>query len=147
MQKLLIYFSMAAALIIGGCSIHQPAVQQGNVLDPEALAQLKPGLSKRQVKFILGDPVLADPFHADRWDYVKKQKPKTKHPTQKRHTLYFDNDVVSRMEGAGGDLPATTPQEGRYSRVTSARAPPPRAGLPCAARCLRTYLGSANKPR
>lgn len=113
MQKLLIYFSTAAALIIGGCSIHRPAVQQGNVLDPEALAQLKPGLSKRQVKFILGDPVLADPFHADRWDYVYWLKPKAEHPTLKRLTLYFDNDVVSRMEGAGVVLPATVPQEGR----------------------------------
>src|SRR3569832_1361770 len=113
MQKLLIYFSMAAALIIGGCSIHQPAVQQGNVLDPEALAQLKPGLSTRQVKFIHGDPVLADPFHADRWDHVNWLKPMAEHATLKRRTLYFDIDVVSRMEGAGGDLPATTPQEGR----------------------------------
>lgn len=113
MQKLLVYFCAAVALIISGCSIHQPPVQQGNVLDPEALAQLKPGLSKRQVKFILGDPVLADPFHAGRWDYVYWLKPKTERPTLKRLTIYFDNDVVSRMEGFGVELPATALQENR----------------------------------
>lgn len=113
MQKLLIYCCAAAALMAGGCSIHQPPVQQGNVLDPEALAQLKPGLSKRQVKFILGDPVLADPFHTGRWDYVYWLKPKTEQATLKRLTIYFDNDVVSRMEGVGVELPANTSQETR----------------------------------
>lgn len=109
MQKLLICFSLAAAL--SACSIHRPPVQQGNVLDKEALAQLKPGLSKRQVKFILGDPVLVDPFHANRWDYVYWLKPKAENPTLKRLVIYFDNELVSRMESEGVEAPAAAPPE------------------------------------
>ncbi|HCZ17273.1 MAG TPA: outer membrane protein assembly factor BamE, partial [Candidatus Accumulibacter sp.] len=44
-------------------------VQQGNVLTQEMVAQLRPGLSKDQVRFILGTPVLVDMFHLNRWDY------------------------------------------------------------------------------
>ena len=110
MQKLLVYFSSAALLTLSACSIHRPPVQQGNVLDPEAVAQLKTGLSKRQVKFILGEPVLADPFHSNRWDYVYWLKMQGQTPTLKRLTIYFDSEVVSRMEGDGVPLPAASPQ-------------------------------------
>jgi len=114
MQKLPAYFSLIVALTTAGCSIHQPPVQQGNVLDKEAVAQLKPGLSKRQVKFILGDPVLANPFRPERWDYVYWLKPKSEKPTLKRISIYFDNDTVSRLDGEGVELPAdTAPVEGQ----------------------------------
>jgi outer membrane protein assembly factor BamE len=45
-------------------------VRQGNFVTQEMVAQLKPGLSREQVRFILGSPLVADMFHADRWDYV-----------------------------------------------------------------------------
>lgn len=109
MQKLLILLIAAAALAAGGCSIHRPAVQQGNVLDPEAVAQLKPGLSKRQVRFILGDPLVADPFHPQRWDYVYRLKERAKEPVRQRVTIYFDGDVVSRMDMEGVAPPAAAP--------------------------------------
>ena len=105
MQKLLIYFSAAMLLALGGCSVYRPTVQQGNVLDPEALAQLRPGLSKRQVKFILGNPVLNDPFHAERWDYVYWLKPETGKATRQNLTLFFEDDTLSRMEQNDVTLP------------------------------------------
>ena len=45
-------------------------VQQGNFLDQEMVAKLKPGMTRSQVRFLLGTPLIADPFHPDRWDYV-----------------------------------------------------------------------------
>ncbi len=111
MQKLVIYLSLCLALTLSACAIHRPTVQQGNVLDSAALAQLKPGLSKRQVRFILGNPVLSDPFHADRWDYVYWVKTRGKNSTRQHLTLFFDNDALSRMEQEGVTLPsAAAPQ-------------------------------------
>ncbi len=106
MQKLLIYFSAALLLTLSACTLHRPTVQQGNVLDPEALAQLRLGLNKRQVKFILGNPVLNDPFHAERWDYVYWLKPEQGKPARQTLTLFFENDTLSRMEQSGVELPA-----------------------------------------
>ena len=50
--------------------VYRMDIQQGNMVDQEMLDRLKPGMTKKDVKFILGTPLLIDPFHADRWDYV-----------------------------------------------------------------------------
>src|SRR3569832_54277 len=114
MQKHPAYIRLIVAMTTAGCSIHQPPKQQGNVLDKEAVAQLKPGLSIRQVNFILGDPVLANPFRPERWDYVYWLKPKSEKPTLKRISIYFDNDTVSRQDDKSVELPAdTAPVEGQ----------------------------------
>jgi len=116
MQKLVIYLSLCTVLVLSACAIHRPTVQQGNVLDSAALAQLKPGLSKRQARFILGNPVLSDPFHADRWDYVYWLKSKGEKPTRQHLTLFFENDTLSRMAPEGVTLPsAAAPQNHQES--------------------------------
>ena len=69
MLKLLAATTLAVAL--SGCGLlYKVDVYQGNLLDPEAVAQVKPGLSKRQVHSLLGSPSVEDPFHHSRWDYV-----------------------------------------------------------------------------
>ena len=47
----------------------QDHVQQGNYLDAEVIAKLKPGMTRSQVRFLLGTPLITDPFHPERWDY------------------------------------------------------------------------------
>ena len=84
---------------IGGIGPHRIDVQQGNALDQESVAKLKPGLTRSQVRFLLGTPLLVDPFHPNRWDYVYTFHKAGKLTEQKRITLYFDNDVLQRMEG------------------------------------------------
>ncbi len=110
MQKLMLYLSLCMVLALSACAIHRPTVQQGNVLDSAALTQLKPGLSKRQVRFILGNPVLSDPFQAERWDYVYWLKPKGKEPTRQHLTVFFENDSLSRMEQRGVTPPPAATQ-------------------------------------
>ena len=88
---------------IGGIGPHRIDIQQGNALDQENVAKLKPGLSRSQVRFLLGTPLLVDPFHPNRWDYVYTFHKAGKLTEQKRITLFFDNDVLQRMEG---DMPA-----------------------------------------
>ena len=56
--------------LVSGCvSLYKPEVQQGNVISAEMLETLKIGMTKRQVVFLLGTPLIADPFHPERWDY------------------------------------------------------------------------------
>lgn len=86
-------------------------VQQGNVLTQEMVSQLRPGLSKDQVRFILGTPMLVDMFHADRWDYVYRlQKGKTDEVETRRFSTFFDAD--GKLLRVAGDVVAATPGEG-----------------------------------
>ena len=91
--------------IFSGCSSvpriiseYKIDIQQGNVLTQEMVSQLKPGLTKDQVRFILGTPVLMDMFHANRWDYVYRLDQRNKPIEQKRVTIWFANGIVTKIE-------------------------------------------------
>ncbi|MES2088719.1 MAG: outer membrane protein assembly factor BamE [Pseudomonadota bacterium] len=73
-------------------------VVQGNVVTQEVMAQIQPGLGRTQVREILGSPLLADPFHGDRWDYVFSIRRQGVPAQQRRVTVYFKNDAVERFE-------------------------------------------------
>ena len=80
-------------------------VQQGNVLTQDMVSQLKPGLSKDQVRFILGTPVLMDMFHANRWDYVYRlQKGSTGVAETRKFSVFFDAD--GKLSSVSGDVTA-----------------------------------------
>lgn len=108
MRKSLTYLPLIATLLLQGCgsglfSVHRPDVQQGNALDDDRIAQLQPGMNREQVRFLLGDPVLRDPFHGDRrWEYVYYLKPGDGAPERRRLTVYFDEARrVERFEDSG----------------------------------------------
>lgn len=93
--------------LLAGCSSapigpHRIDVQQGNALDQENVARLKTGLNRSQVRFLLGTPLVVDPFRNDRWDYVYVFHKGGRLAEQKRITLFFEGDVLVRIEG---DLP------------------------------------------
>lgn len=84
---------------VSGCSVYRPTIQQGNILDLEQVNKLKPGMSRRQVLFVMGTPLLADPFHNNRWDYIHTTKPgSSSHTSIQRVTLYFDKDTLQRID-------------------------------------------------
>ena len=91
---------------LGGIGPHRIDVQQGNALDQESVAKLKPGLNRSQVRFLLGTPLLVDPFRTNRWDYVYTFYKGGKLAEQKRITLFFEDDILQRIEG---DVPAGEP--------------------------------------
>ena len=115
MRKL--FLSLAAGCSGGKIGPHRIDVQQGNALDQENVARLKPGLSRSQVRFLLGTPLVVDPFRTDRWDYVYLYYKAGKLAEQKRISLYFDGDTLARMEGdvplAATSSPESTPQDVR----------------------------------
>lgn len=74
-------------------------IQQGNAITQEMLAKLKPGMTPSQVRFILGSPMLQDPFHPNRWDYVYRYAKAGKTVEQRRVTLVFQDDKLKGIEG------------------------------------------------
>jgi outer membrane protein assembly factor BamE len=105
---------LSAALLLAGCSVterltpYKIDVQQGNVVTQDMVAKLKPGMTKAQVRFILGTPLIADAFHADRWDYVYRFQKGGALTEQRNVTLYFEGDTLKRM---GGDVVAASGDE------------------------------------
>ncbi|MDE2402881.1 MAG: outer membrane protein assembly factor BamE [Burkholderiales bacterium] len=77
---------------------YQIDVVQGNVVTQEVMAQIQPGLGRTQVREILGSPLLADAFHADRWDYVFSIRRQGVPAQQRRVTVFFKDDMVERFE-------------------------------------------------
>ncbi len=78
-------------------------IQQGNVLTQEMVAQLKPGQTRDQVRFLLGTPLISDLFHQQRWDYVYRyQNGQTGAVESRKFAVFFDAD--GRLERVGGDV-------------------------------------------
>ena len=92
-------------------------VVQGNVVTQEIMAQIQPGLGRMQVREILGTPLLADPFHADRWDYVFTIRRQGVPDQKRRVTIFFKNDAVDRFD--------TEPLPGENEFVASIDKPLP----------------------
>lgn len=101
MQKLIRTLGFATlALSLASCRlVYTPDVQQGNILTKEAVSQLKPGMTKRQVLVLMGSPSVASPFDQDRWDYVSTQQHRGGEIKVRTFTLTFNNDTLVRTEG------------------------------------------------
>ena len=74
-------------------------VRQGNFVSQEMVAQLRPGLSRDQVRFILGSPLVVDAFHTDRWDYVYRFQPGRGEAQQRRLAVFFADGKLVRVAG------------------------------------------------
>jgi outer membrane protein assembly factor BamE len=74
-------------------------IRQGNFVSQEMVAQLKPGMTRDQVRFVLGTPLVTDIFHADRWDYVYRFQPGRGEVQQRRLTVYFEEGKLTRVAG------------------------------------------------
>lgn len=130
MRKLLILFSLIATILSVGCSsfsegardianvipnaldkaplIYRPTIQQGNVVTQEQVNELEPGMTKRQVRFLLGTPMLTDVFHDNRWDYTYTLGEGSTPEEMSRVTVYFEDDRLVRING---DLRPQPPHE------------------------------------
>jgi outer membrane protein assembly factor BamE len=104
-------------------SPYKPDVIQGNVVTTEQISQVKPGMTRAQVKEILGSPLITDPFHGDRWDYVFTLKRQGFDDQQRSFVVLFDKDQVLKIDApvlptedefvaaiSRKKLPATTPK-------------------------------------
>jgi len=103
----------AVCCLLVACSSFNPYkidVQQGNVLTQEMVAQLKPGQTREQVRYILGTSLLADIFHQQRWDYVYSyRKGRTGEVETRQFSVYFDKD--NRLERVSGEIAVADPDD------------------------------------
>lgn len=85
---------------IAGCGLlYRVDVNQGNLLEPETVAEVKTGMSKRQVLLLLGTPSIQSPFHQSRWDYTASISRDGGKPDVRTLTLTFDGDVLASIDG------------------------------------------------
>lgn len=79
--------------------VYKIDIDQGNIIDQEMVNLLKPNMSKRQVIYVLGSPLLLDPFSKNRWDYIYSEQPGGEDREQTRIALFFTHDSLTRIEG------------------------------------------------
>jgi len=110
---------MALGALASGC-VYRINIQQGNFLDQKAVDQVKAGMTRSQVRYLLGTPMVADPFVKDRWDYIYYlKKGRSSHVDSRRVTVYFDGEKVAKLdkptaaEAAAQDASASKIKNGR----------------------------------
>ena len=98
----LIFLSACSRSFDGGYNVpllYKIDIQQGNVIEQKMLDRLKPGMDKNQVQFIMGTPVLIDPFHNERWEYIYSFQKGGGVREQRHITLHFEEDKLSHISG------------------------------------------------
>ena len=112
-MRLLISFASLTVLLLSGCSWpgemvrkiepYRIDIRQGNYVDQSMVSQLKKGMSREQVRFVLGTPLIEDPFHADRWDYVYWFRPGGGKVEERHFSVFF---VDGKLDHLAGDVKA-----------------------------------------
>jgi len=100
-------FALACTALLAGCGLpralgiapYKIEVQQGNFISQEMVSQLKEGMSKEQVRQIMGTPLLADIFHGERWDYVYSRSTADGRREQRKLAIFFEDGKLARMSG------------------------------------------------
>jgi outer membrane protein assembly factor BamE len=128
--------ALAAALLAVSACVYRPTIQQGNLLKTEDVDQVTEGMTRTQVRYLLGTPMINDPFDPQRWDYVYRLTTGRKRNTVDAHFIvYFEGDNVSRVEKVavpGSYVPTDNEQQAirnqtqaAESALESTREPPP----------------------
>lgn len=101
----LMAITTCVVLALTGCSslnfpgVYRIKVPQGNVITEEMVAKLKPGMTRRQVRFIMGTPLIEDTFNNDRWDYIYTVRRAREVISQAKVSLFFDDDRLVSYSG------------------------------------------------
>lgn len=129
LSRLSLLFLLLPSLLLAACSStpditsrlspYRIDVRQGNYVTQDMVAKLKPGMTRDQVRFALGTPLLADMFHADRWDYVYRFQPGRGEVQLRRLVVFFEEGKLVRV---GGDVVAE-------SEATATATPTPAARI------------------
>src|ERR1700719_3072969 len=120
-MKVLHSLCLASMLsVLASACVYRINIQQGNFLDQAAVEQVKAAMTRSQVRYLLGTPMVADSFDKERWDYIYYlKKGRSRHVDSRRVTVYFDGDKVARLdkptaaEAAAQDASAAQIKNGR----------------------------------
>jgi len=100
-------FAALSLALVAGCGVpripgitpYKPEIQQGNYLAQSVVSQLKPGMTREQVRYLLGTPLLTDIFHAERWDYVYWREAESGERETRKIALFFTDGKLERVTG------------------------------------------------
>ena len=103
MKNTITFFAAFSTLLFSGCSVfkpYTPPIQQGKIISQDIMQQIKPEMTKQQIKYILGSPDVVDPFAQDQWNYIYSyQNSFGSLRTEKRLTLIFKDNKLSKVSG------------------------------------------------
>jgi len=116
--------------VLPGITPHKIDVQQGNVVTQEMVSKLTPGLTRQQVRFIMGTPPIVDPFRSDRWDYVYTYQRRGEIVEHRRLVLLFEGDSLKQVVG---DVVPATDGGARGASSAGGRGAAPSGKPPAAA--------------
>jgi outer membrane protein assembly factor BamE len=143
---------------VPGVTPYRMVIQQGNFISQEMVSQLKPGMSKEQVRFVLGTPLVTDIFHADRWDYVFYREAANGKREQRNLSVVFEKDKLARVLGdllpadgtapkASGFEPLVKPEAKPETKPAAAAKPPAKpAAAEAAPAAVSPAAAEAAKP-
>lgn len=113
MRNLLLSILILTMALSGCLSVYRVEVQQGNVVTQEMIDKLKPGMTRSQVRFVLGTPLITDVFHPDRWDYYYYSRPSNEKTGQTRRlTVIFKDDSLLSVHSEKPLNPESNPPQG-----------------------------------
>ncbi|CAM8377834.1 outer membrane protein assembly factor BamE domain-containing protein [Candidatus Methylopumilus planktonicus] len=99
-------FLLVLSLLVTACSPSLPSIkpykmpiQQGNLVSSKMMMQLKPGMTKTQVRFVMGTPLINDSFHKDQWDYFYQMEKDGAIIEKRRVILMFEKDLLAKVKG------------------------------------------------
>lgn len=108
MKHILQISSLLGLLALSACNsvssldfpgVYKIGIPQGNIITQDMVDQLRPGMTKRQVIFVMGTPLVRDPYHQDRWDYIYSYQPGGGVRGQEKVSVFFVNDELVSFSG------------------------------------------------
>jgi outer membrane protein assembly factor BamE len=126
---------LSACSYIGFPGVYKINVEQGNIVTQDMANQLKPGMNRRQVKFILGTPLIEDTFNQNRWDYLYVKRNGSTVLSESHLTVVFDGDVLVNVTGdmvpanwntTASAAPASESKQAAATPSKYAKSPPPQ---------------------
>lgn len=136
--------SSSAANPVNWITPYKVDVIQGNFVSKEQIEQLQPGMSRDQVKAVLGTPLMASLFHADRWDYVFTLKRQGVEPQSFKYTVFFKDDQLERFSGDA--MPSEAEFISRLSTKRKLGAVPPLEATEAQLKAAEKSSASKDKP-
>jgi outer membrane protein assembly factor BamE len=102
-----VVLALLCASLLAGCGLpralgiapYKIEIQQGNFVSQEMVSQLKSGMSKEQVRQIMGTPLLVDIFHAERWDYFYSRQTTEGKREKRKVVIFFEDGKLARIDG------------------------------------------------
>ncbi len=101
--KNILFVLLLLSVVLSSCSTYKMEIRQGNYVTSKMREQLKVGMTRQQVRYVMGTPMINDPFHQDRWDYVYRLEQGGELVEQQGLTLFFEGDNLARV--VEGELP------------------------------------------